>query len=300
MSEDQSPLRRRTGLGRGLSALLGEIEQEQPIASSTPRPQGVQLLAVASITPNPLQPRRTFEPEALSELASSIATRGLIQPIVVRPYGDGYQIVAGERRWRAAQQARVHEVPVIVRTLDDTETLELAIVENVQRADLNAIEEADAYQRLVSDYGHSVEAVGRLVGKSRSHVTNLLRLLDLPESVRASVVSGELTMGHGRAIVTAEDPAALARIAIEKGLSVRETEALARHAKAPVREKRPSGKIEYKSADPDILALERQIGDLLGLNIKISHSGPGGSVSLAYASLDQLDMICQRLSGEAI
>ena len=299
MSEDQTPLRRRTGLGRGLSALLGEIEQEQPIASSTPRPQGVQLLSVASITPNPLQPRRTFEPEALSELASSIATRGLIQPIVVRPFGDGYQIVAGERRWRAAQQARVHEIPVIVRTLDDTETLELAIVENVQRADLNAIEEADAYQRLVSDYGHSVEAVGRLVGKSRSHVTNLLRLLDLPESVRASVVSGELTMGHARAIVTAEDPAALARIAIEKGLSVRDIEALARHAKAPVREKRP-GKTEYKSADPDILALERQIGDLLGLNVKISHNGPGGSVSLAYASLDQLDMICQRLSGEGI
>jgi ParB family chromosome partitioning protein len=299
MSDEPGLLRRRTGLGRGLSALLGEIEQEQPIATATARAQGVQLLPVGSISPNPLQPRRSFDPEALSELASSIATRGLIQPIVVRPFEQGYQIVAGERRWRAAQQARVHDVPVIVRTLDDSETLELAIVENVQRADLNAIEEAEAYQRLVGDYGHSVEAVGRLVGKSRSHITNLLRLLDLPQSVRDLVMSGELSMGHARAIATASDPEVLARIVIEKGLSVRETEALARHAKMPAREKRP-GKIEYTSADPDILALERQIGDLLGLNVKINHGGPGGSVTLSYASLDQLDMICQRLSGESI
>ena len=300
MTDEPSLLRRRTGLGRGLSALLGEMEQEQPVGQPGGRAQGIQSLPIASIRPNPQQPRRTFEPDALAELADSIATRGLIQPIVVRPHGDGYQIVAGERRWRAAQQARVHEVPVIVRSLDDAETLELAIVENVQRADLNAIEEAEAYQRLVRDYGHGVDAIGKLIGKSRSHVTNLLRLLDLPGSVRDAVVSGALTMGHARAIATAEDPAALARIVIEKGLSVREAEALARQAKAPARGGTRSSRLEVKSADPDIVALERQIGDLLGLGVKIGHAGPGGSVTLSYASLDQLDMICQRLSGESI
>ncbi|MBV9841687.1 MAG: ParB/RepB/Spo0J family partition protein [Sphingomonadaceae bacterium] len=299
MSEDSGPLRRRTGLGRGLSALLGEMGQEQPIAAATARSQGVQMLPVASIAPNPHQPRRHFDPEALEELAASIATRGLIQPIFVRPVGEAYQIVAGERRWRAAQQARLHEVPVIIRALGDEETLEIAIVENVQRADLNAIEEAEAYQRLVREYGHSMEEVGRLVGKSRSHVTNLLRLLDLPDAVRRSVIGGELTMGHARAIANAPDPEALARQVIARGLSVRETEALARNVRAPGRSQ-PKPKLEYKSADPDILALERQIGDLLGLKVAIAHDGVGGSVTLAYASLDQLDMICQRLSGEAI
>lgn len=286
----------RRGLGRGLSSLLGEVSREEPIAPGGQRSAGVQTIPVAAVRPNPAQPRRHFDEAALDELAASIAARGVVQPIVVRPHGSGYQIVAGERRWRAAQRAQLHEIPVIVRDFDDAETLEIALVENIQRQDLNPIEEGEAYRRLTSDYGHSQEALGKLVHKSRSHVANLIRLLDLPKPVRELVADGQLSMGHARALITAPDPEALAQQVIDRGLSVRQTEELARGTK-PSKRQPP---IEYKGSSADIEALERQLGDMLGLKVKIAHGPGGGTVSLAYSSLDQLDMICQRLSGEPI
>jgi len=257
------------------------------------------MVPVADLAPHPEQPRRHFDEEALAELGKSIAARGLIQPIVVRPLGDRYQIVAGERRWRAAQLAHLHEVPVITRDFDDAETLEIALVENIQREDLNAIEEAEAYRKLIDRFGHSQEALGRIVHKSRSHIANLMRLLDLPAKVQSAVADGRLQMGHARALVTAPDPESLADQVIADGLSVRETEKLARDARQgpkPRREKQ----LAFNGADADIAALERQLGDLLGLNVKIAHNKGAGTVTLAYSTLDQLDMICQRLSGERI
>ena len=289
---DEIPRRRPSGLGRGLSSLLGDIQREAPVGGA---PRGdVRQIPVASIEPHPDQPRRVFAEAALAELAESIASRGVIQPIIVRPHGHRFQIVAGERRWRAAQKARLHEIPAIVRPFTDAETLEVALLENIQRQDLNAIEEAEAYKRLTDDYGHSQEELGRLLGKSRSHVANLLRLLVLPEEVRDLLVAGRLEMGHARALITAPDPVALANEVVRRGLSVRETEKLAKAAK-PKRE-RP-GPVEYKGAHADIEALERQLGDLLGLKVGIKHSPKGGQVTLSYTSLDQLDLICQRLSG---
>jgi ParB family chromosome partitioning protein len=292
----EPPLRKRaSGLGRGLSSLLGEMAQEAPLSGAPGG--GIQTLPVASLEPHPGQPRRHFDEAALDELAASIGSRGLIQPIVVRPRDGRYQIVAGERRWRAAQRARLHEVPVIIRDLDDVETLEVALVENIQREDLNAIEEAEGYQRLVAEYGHTQEMLGKLVHKSRSHVANLLRVLDLPQKVRELVGSGALSMGHARALLGAADPEAMAAAVVKGDMSVRETEKLVRSAKprAPGVERS-----ETKGAHADIEALERQLGDMLGLKVKISHRGDGGTVVLGYSSLDQLDMICQRLSGEKI
>ena len=294
---DESPARRRpSGLGRGLSSLLGEVAQEAAVEGGAAR-GGIQMIPVASIEPHLGQPRRHFDEEALAELADSIRARGVIQPIVVRPHQGRYQIVAGERRWRAAQKARLHEIPAIVRELDDTETLEVALIENIQRQDLNAIEEAQGYKRLVEDYGHTQEELGRLVHKSRSHVANLLRLLDLPDPVQQLVGSGELSMGHARALISSNDPEALASEVVRRGLSVRETERLVRGGRP--RQLR-LGPIEYKGSNADIAALERQLGDMLGLNVTIRHGPKGGTVTLAYSTLDQLDMICQRLSGEKI
>jgi ParB family chromosome partitioning protein len=288
--------KRPTGLGRGLSALLGEQVREEPVAPGSERSPGVRTVSVSEIEPHPEQPRRHFDEDALEELARSIEARGLIQPIVVRPWQGGYQIVAGERRWRAAQRARLHQVPVIVRDFDEAETLELALVENIQREDLNAIEEAEAYRKLIDRFGHSQEELGRIVHKSRSHIANLLRLLDLPLSVRGFLADGKLSMGHARALITAPDPVALAVQVIEQGLSVRETERLAQEARpAAARSPRPG-----KEADADISALERQLGDILGLKVKITYAKGSGSVTLGFSSLDQLDLICQRLTGERI
>lgn len=289
--------KRPSGLGRGLSSLLGEMAREEPIASGEARSAGVRTVSVASIAPHPEQPRRHFDEDALDELAKSIAARGVIQPIVVRPWSGGFQIVAGERRWRAAQRAGLHEVPVIVKDFDEAETLEIALVENIQREDLNAIEEAAAYRKLIDRFGHSQEALGRLVHKSRSHIANLMRLLDLPAPVQSLVADGQIDMGHARALVTASDPESLAREVVARGLSVRETEKLARAAKEPAKVRRPQLAAE---GDADVAALERQLADLLGLKVKISHSGTAGTVSIAYATLDQLDLICQRLTGEKI
>jgi ParB family chromosome partitioning protein len=292
---DPFPVKKRpSGLGRGLSSLLGEVAQEASVAPGEGTRGSVQMIPVASIEPHPGQPRRIFQEEALVELAASIQARGVIQPIVVRPHGHRFQIVAGERRWRASQRARLHEIPAIVREFSDEETLEVALIENIQRQDLNAIEEAQAYQRLVEDYGHTQEELGRLVHKSRSHVANLLRLLDLPAKVQSLVGSGQLSMGHARALVTAPDPVALAEEVVRRGLSVRETEKLAKAGRAP---RNRAGAASYKG-QADIAALERQLGDLLGLKVAIRHSAAGGSVTLGYSSLDQLDMICQRLSGD--
>lgn len=293
---DDLPRKPRSGLGRGLNALLGDIAREEPVATDAPRGGGVRTLPVGSLSPHPGQPRRRFDEAALDELATSIGARGLIQPIVVRPHGKDYQIVAGERRWRAAQRARLHEVPVIIRDFNDAETLEIALVENIQRQDLNAIEEAEAYQRLIGDYGHTQEALARLVHKSRSHVANLLRLLDLPASIQARLADGALTMGHARALIGARDAEALAEQVIARGLSVRETEKLARDAK-PAPRRTPSANT---GRDTDIAALEHQLGDLLGLNVRISHGLKGGTLTLSYSTLDQLDMVCQRLTGEHI
>lgn len=290
----------KRGLGRGLSALLGEVAREEPVAANASGPRaGIQMVSVTDLAPHPEQPRRHFDDAALDELAASIGKRGLIQPIVVRPLGSGWQIVAGERRWRAAQRAHIHQVPVIVRDFEDSEALEIALIENIQREDLNAIEEAEAYRKLASEFGHSQEALGKLVAKSRSHVANLLRLLELPEKVRGWVADGSLQMGHARALITAPDPQTLAEEVIRRGLSVRETETLARDAR-PGGGKQRLGKMEYKGSDADIEALERQLGDLLGLKVRIQHQLKSGTVTLAYNSLDQLDMICQRLSGERI
>jgi ParB family chromosome partitioning protein len=294
---DSTPLPRakpRSGLGRGLTALMGDVAREQPIGGAEMSP-GVRTLPVGSLAPHPGQPRRYFNDAALDELAASIAARGMIQPIVVRPHGKGYQIVAGERRWRAAQRARLHEVPVIVRDFDDAATLEVALVENIQRQDLNAIEEAEAYHRLIEDFGHTQDALGKLVHKSRSHIANLLRLLELPKSVQEKVSEGLLTMGHARALIGSPEVEQLADQVVSRGLSVRDTERLARNAKPDARHRSGDG-----SRDADLAALEHQLGDLLGLSVRISHGPKGGALTLSYSTLDQLDMICQRLSGERI
>ena len=286
----------KRGLGRGLNALLGEIMRETPVGETTAG--GVRTLPVGALQPHPGQPRRRFDDALLDELAASIRQRGVIQPIVVRPHGRGYQIVAGERRWRAAQRAQLHEVPVVVRDFDDSETLEIALVENIQRQDLNAIEEAQAYQRLQREYGHTQEALAGIVHKSRSHVANLLRLLDLPDMVQARLVDGTLSMGHARALLGAADIESLAEQVVARGLSVRETESLARAAK----NKRDGQRQDRGAAvpDADVAALERQLADLLGVSVRVQHGASGGSLTLGYSTLDQLDMLCQRLTGEAI
>jgi ParB family transcriptional regulator, chromosome partitioning protein len=304
MSEEENrvvPLKKRPmGLGRGLSALLGEIEQEQPVGADVTPSEGIRMVPTADLSPMKGQPRKHFDEAALDELASSIAARGLLQPIVVRtapPGIVGYQIVAGERRWRAAQRAQLHHVPVILKEFDDRTALEIALIENIQREQLNAIEEGQTYDRLITYYGHSQEALGRIVNKSRSHIANLIRLRDLPTSVQELLAEGKLSMGHARALLTAPDAEHLAGEIVRRALSVRQTEALVRKAKKPASAKliKTAGE-----ANSDIALLERQLGDLLGLKVGIAHDGKSGSVTLAYSSLEQLDMICQRLSGERI
>jgi len=296
-----APLKKRpTGLGRGLSALLGEIEREAPVALDGNTPDGVRMVDVNRLRPLSNQPRKTFKDDALDELAESIKSRGMLQPIVVRdPDHDGhYEIIAGERRWRAAQRAQLHQVPVIIREFDDVTALEIAIIENIQREQLNAWEEGEAYRRLIDDHGHTQEALGRIVGKSRSHVANLMRLRNLPLPVHDWLTAGEITMGHARALLGAEDPLSLGRMIVQRGLSVRDTERLVKKAKAPARAR--NSRSGDRVGDPDLLALERQLTDMLGLKVKINHQARSGTMTLSYSSLEQLDMICQRLSGEPI
>ncbi|MFC3783557.1 ParB family chromosome partitioning protein [Sphingopyxis italica] len=310
-----TPIRKRpSGLGRGLNALFGDAAVEAPVlatpgsaARAAPvAGDSVQHIPVGAIRPLPGQPRRHFDETAIAELADSIGLRGLLQPIIVRraPDGDGYQLVAGERRWRAAQRAGLHQIPALVRELDDAATYEIALVENIQRQDLNAIEEASAYRRLIEDFGHNQEALAKLVGKSRSHVANLMRLLDLPASVQELVGDGSLAMGHARALIGVDDAEAIARRVAKEGLSVRAVEALVRAGKGGDAPRQAP--LEYKSMDgvgrdPDIVAVERHLSELLGIGVAIQYAGEGkGALTLKFASLDQLDMICQRLSGEGI
>jgi ParB family transcriptional regulator, chromosome partitioning protein len=298
--------RRPSGLGRGLSALLGEIQAEPAVAvtigpvsdGGQPVPQGIRMVPVTSMRPMPNQPRKTFNEGALEELAISIVARGMLQPIVVRDMDGHYEIIAGERRWRAAQIAQIHQVPVIVKDFDDRTALELAMIENIQREQLNAWEEGEGYRRLIDDLGYTQETLAKIVGKSRSHIANLMRLGNLPQSVHGWLAAGEMTMGHARALLGSNDPLVHAKNVIAKGLSVRQTEALVR--KASKGDSKPRAPKTATGNDADITALERQLSDLLGLRTEIKHEQRHGSVTLHYSSLEQLDMICQRLSGEPI
>jgi ParB family transcriptional regulator, chromosome partitioning protein len=313
--EGKAILTRKKGLGRGLDALLGDVlrqavplphageaQIEQGSSQNPGNPatmSGLLNIAVADIMPNPDQPRRHFGEDALNELAHSISRHGLIQPIVVRPGSNGYQIVAGERRWRAAQRAQLHQIPAIIRDYSDKEVLEVALLENIQRADLNPIEEAEAYKKLCDEFGHSQAALAQIVDKSRSHVANMMRLLDLPLLLRDLVIEGKLQMGHARALLGSEDAVRLAAIVVKQGLSVRATEALVRNSRKPVKQKTSTNN-GGASGNADIRAVETQLSDLLGLTVRIVDKvdGNGGSIIFEYRSLNQLDMLCQRLTGE--
>ena len=308
--------RKPQALGRGLEALLGESRREEPLAPVAGRPNGaggtpqvasgLAQLAVADIEPHPEQPRRHFDEAALEELAASIAQRGVIQPLIVRPHptdAGRYQLVAGERRWRAAQRAHLHEVPALVRTLSDRDVMALALIENLQREDLNPIEEARAYHRLAEGEGMTQADIARMVDKSRSHVANLQRLLSLPEPVIELVENGQLSMGHARALIGANDAEGLARQAVDKQLSVREVEQLMRKRIGGGNGQPRRARLETKSAESaDIAAVQAHLEEFLGLPVKIiADADPrSGAVTVRYRTLDQLDLICQRLTGGAI
>ena len=283
-------------LGRGLSVLLGDVASSASAASGEGGPRGVRHLPTANLRAGRFQPRRHFDEAAINGLAESLRSQGMLQPILVRKLGDGehYEIIAGERRWRAAQTAGLHEVPVILHTLTDAEALEIALVENLQREDLNAIEEAEAYRRLMDEFGHTQEALAQHLGKSRSHVANTLRLLALPDEVKAMLARNELSPGHARALLVADDPLALARAIIARGLSVRETEELVKRALAPPRA-RASTKQTRKITDADVRALERDLTASLGLDVELKVKGAGGELRLRYKDLDQLDALLAKL-----
>jgi ParB family chromosome partitioning protein len=287
----------RRGLGRGLSALLDEAGAAAVSGEAPPPQAGVREIPIEHIRRNPDQPRRDFPDADIEELAASIRENGVLQPILLRPHPDGteWQIVAGERRWRAAQRAGLREVPAVVRELDDLATLEIAIIENVQRADLNAIEEAGGYKALIDRFGRTQDAVAQAVGKSRSHVANLLRLLALPDAVQAELRAGRLSAGHARAIAAAPDPEALAQAVIGRGLNVRETEALARKAQGGDAA-RPRAKPGAVAKDADTRALEDDLSDVLGLTVEILDRGGAGELRVAYSTLEQLDDLCRRLT----
>ncbi|KUR72269.1 chromosome partitioning protein ParB [Novosphingobium fuchskuhlense] len=300
---------KRPALGRGLGALLGETRREEAVSRisvSTPGEavaSGLASLTVASIEPHPEQPRRHFDEDALEELAASIAARGVIQPVVVRPLGAGrYQLVAGERRWRAAQRARLHEIPAIVRQLDDREVTALALIENLQREDLNPIEEARAYQRLSEQDGLTQQEIATFVDKSRSHVANLMRLLALPVEVLDMVERAQLSMGHARALAVLPDPLPLARETTIKGLSVRDVERLAKRAMRPDIAPRRARAERDPASSADIAAVQAHLEEFLGLKVTIQADADPrtGSVTIRYKTLDQLDLICQRLTGGTI
>ena len=282
----------KSRLGRGLASLIGEPVQGQ---ASLP-PEGEQrLVATAELRAGRLNPRKDFRDEELAELAESIRSKGLVQPIIVRPVAGGYEIVAGERRWRAAQRAGLHTVPVIARDLNDKEVLELAIIENVQRTDLNPLEEATGYQALVDEYRHSQEAIAQIVGKSRSHVANTLRLLKLPESVQAMVQDGRLTAGHARAIIGRADAETLARRILDESLNVRQVEAMVQDGGTTEKDT-SGGSRTPREKDADTRAFENELSSLLGLKVEIKRgSGESGNLVIRFGNFDQLDYIRMRL-----
>ncbi|HIJ38592.1 MAG TPA: ParB/RepB/Spo0J family partition protein [Rhodospirillaceae bacterium] len=297
---------RRRGLGRGLSALLGEplaemvkdaaaAEAQDLGGPETAALKGLRLAPIEKLRPGRFQPRRHFDQAAIDDLVESVREKGILQPILVRPdpeNDDFFEIIAGERRWRAAQAASLHEVPVIIRALTDREALEVALVENLQRQDLSPLDEAEGYRRLLDDFAHTQDQLSKAVGKSRSHVANMMRLLNLPEEVKQMLDGGELTAGHARALLTSSDPLTLAKMVVAKGLSVRKTESLAQKKGVA------KGKVKEASSvkDADLLALERDLSSRLGLKVAISHHGQGGTVAIQYMTLEQLDDILQRLS----
>lgn len=305
----------RKGLGRGLSALLRDDRpsmddpvvptgkmardgaEKDTLAAVGTNAGGGRRLPIEFLERNSDQPRYTFDEVALEELSLSIKEKGLLQPILVRQLtGDKYQIVAGERRWRAAQMAGIHEVPVVVRELTDAEVLEIAIIENIQREDLSAIEEATGYSKLIEEFGHTQEVLAKIVGKSRSHITNLLRLLNLPQKVRDLVDGGRLSMGHARALLSAPDPVALAGKVVAEGLSVRQTEAAAKAGKTPKREPAPNGRIGGTATkDADTVALEKDLSAALSMKVTIDHKDEGGTVVISYKTLEDLDELCSKL-----
>jgi ParB family chromosome partitioning protein len=295
MLPEEKPMQEKPSrLGRGLAALIGDMATMEGarIAESS---SGGKRLPLDFITANRANPRRDFDPDQLEELTSSIREKGVMQPLLVRPTNDPnmFEIIAGERRWRAAQRAGLHEVPVIIREVDDKEALELAIIENVQRVDLNPLEEAQGYGQLIDQFDYTQQDLAQVIGKSRSHVANTLRLLRLPQDVRDMLARGELTAGHARTLITADDPAGLARRIVGGGLSVREAEALSQRGNAP--RKRPAA--ESRGKDPDTVALEKQLSDALGLAVSIDHRDEGGRLEIRYRSLEQLDGICSKLTG---
>ncbi|MEM6907624.1 MAG: ParB/RepB/Spo0J family partition protein [Pseudomonadota bacterium] len=308
---------RKKKLGKGLGALLGETKREEPLErgatepnaagvedGAAPRPDPnspLKMLALADISPLPGNPRKYFDEAALDELAGSIATRGVIQPIIVRPTERGqYQLVAGERRWRAAQKARLHEIPALVRELDDREVMALALIENLQREDLNPVEEARAYQKLADSEGMTQAEIARMVDKSRSHVANMQRLLGLPENVLDLVEAGQLSMGHARALIGQSDAADLANRAVNDNLSVREIEQIVRQVAAGVSGV-PETTVSRRKPpqDADIAAVQQHLEEFLGMAVRIkSDADPrSGAISIRYTDLDQLDLLCQRLTG---
>jgi len=287
------------GLGRGLSALMADVAPERPVQDGKPAAprRADQMVALDQIEPNPGQPRRTFTSDELNDLAASIREKGVIQPLILRRnprLADGYEIVAGERRWRAAQMAQLHEVPALIREYSDTEALEVAIIENIQRADLNAVEEAAGYRDLMERFGHTQEKLAEALGKSRSHIANMLRLLSLPEDVQDLLKLGKLSAGHARALITSDDPSGLAKKVVARGLSVRETEKLAKKPKPDGKDTESRGS---QAKEADTIALEKDLSAALGMKVVIDHKPgqEGGRLTVQYSSLDGLDDLCQKL-----
>jgi ParB family transcriptional regulator, chromosome partitioning protein len=288
----------RRRLGRGLAALLGDASDEAPAE----RPRGQRKVPIEFLRPNPRNPRSLFREEDLADLANSIREKGIIQPIVVRAIpgvADAYEIIAGERRWRAAQVAGLADVPVVIHEADDKEALELAIIENVQRADLNAIEEAKGYERLGAEFGYSQSDIAKIIGKSRSHVANTMRLLNLPEIAKALVQDGKISAGHARALLAVENPEAVAQQIVDQGLTVRDVEAMsqAQASASASSNEMAGGKKPRSEKDTNTRALEKSLGDLLGMAVDIKNQGERGEVRIRYQSLDQLDAICRLLNG---
>ena len=287
----------RSRLGRGLAALIGDVGEE---SAALERTRSQRRVPIEFLRPNPRNPRRNFSDVELDELAASIRERGIIQPILVRTIrgaADAYEIIAGERRWRAAQRAAVHDVPIILLEVDDREALELAIIENVQRTDLNPLEEASGYQALIDEFAHAPDAIAQIVGKSRSHVANTLRLLKLPDEVKAYLADGQLSAGHARALLGQPDPVALAREIIAQRLNVRQVEAIAQeHAERTGKTAKPRRR---GVKDADTLNLEKRLTDALGLAVAIQHRGQGGELRIRYKSLEQLDEVIRRLERAA-
>ncbi|CUI41553.1 ParB/RepB/Spo0J family partition protein [Cognatishimia activa] len=293
MAENRTKSR---GLGRGLSALMADVN-EAPAAASSDEPRRPDLVVpIENIEPNPDQPRRRFDPEHLEDLANSIREKGVIQPLIVREKAGGkYEIVAGERRWRASQKAQLHELPVIVREFDDTEVLEIAIIENIQRSDLNPVEEAAGYRQLMDKFGHTQDAMSKALGKSRSHIANLLRLLNLPQDIQDLVEEGQLSSGHARALITSDHAHEIAKRIVKEGLSVRATEALVKKYASGDLEKPKKPKAEK---DADTKALEGDLSANLGMKVQIDHKAGGetGQITIKYKDMEQLDELCRILT----